>query len=131
VKFRVVKPGPPPIPPEVHKQMEEAWAKLHATSPDVKRVDIAVSIRPDLLTGNPSQPGDQVVDLARRDFLKDAGILIFEDYPYTVENVLRVAANSLGGIHWGPEHWDARSEELRKYMADSMWVGRPLPAAMH
>ena len=52
--------------------MDEAWAKFHATSPDVERVDIAVSIRPDLLTGNPSQPGDQVVDLARRDFLKHA-----------------------------------------------------------
>ena len=75
VKFRVVKPGPPPIPPEVRHQMDEAWARLHATRPDVKRVDIAVSIRPDLLTGNPSQLGDQVVELARKDFLKHGGVL--------------------------------------------------------
>ena len=130
VKFRVVKPGPPPIPPEVGRQMDEAWARLHATRPDVKRVDIAVSIRPDLLTGNPSQLGDQVVELARKDFLKHGGVLIYNDYEYTMENILRVAANSLGGIHWGPTNWDQRSEELRQYMEGSVWFGRPLPAAM-
>ena len=47
-----------------------------------------------------------------------------------MENVLRVAANSLGGIHWGPENWDQRSEQLRQYMEGSVWFGRPLPAAM-
>ncbi len=110
--------------------MDEAWARLHATRPDVKRVDIAVSIRPDLLTGNPSQLGDQVVELARKDFLKHGGVLIYNDYEYTMENILRVAANSLGGIHWGPTNWDQRSEELRQYMEGSVWFGRPLPAAM-
>ena len=58
--------------------MDDAWAKFHATRPDVKRVDIAVSIRPDLLTGNPSQPGDQVVELTRKDFLKHGGVLIYK-----------------------------------------------------
>lgn len=132
-KFRVVKPGPPPIPPEVQKQMDEAWAKIHAKNPEIKRVDIAVSIRPDLLSGElgpASQPGDQLVELARKDFLKHAGVLIFQDYQYTVEHILRVAANSLGGIHWGPENWNQRSEELRQYMEGSVWFGRPLPAAM-
>ena len=132
-RFRVVKPGPPPIPPEVQKQMDEAWAKVHAKNPGIKRVDIAVSIRPDLLSGElgpTSLPGDQVVELARRDFLKHAGVLIFQDCQYTVEHILRVAANSLGGIHWGPENWNQRSEELRQYMEGSVWFGRPLPAAM-
>jgi hypothetical protein len=71
-----------------------------------------------------------VVELAREDFLKHGGVLIYQDYVYTVENILRVAANSLGGIHWGPTNWDQRSEELRKYMKGSVWFGRPLPAAM-
>ncbi|MCA2255823.1 hypothetical protein JF710_21825 [Mycobacterium intracellulare] len=132
-KFRVVKPGPLPIPPEVKKQMDEAWARLHATNPEIKRVDIAVSVRPDLLSGElgpTSQPGDQVVELARKDFLKHAGVLIFQDYPYTVEHILRVAANSLGGIHWGPTNWNAQAEQLRQYMEGSVWFGRPLPAAL-
>ena len=83
-RFRVVKPGPPPIPPEVQKQMDEAWAKVHAKNPGIKRVDIAVSIRPDLLSGElgpTSLPGDQVVELARRDFLKHAGVLDFSGLP--------------------------------------------------
>lgn len=133
VKFRVVKAGPPPTSPEVKKQQDEAWAKLHATNPEIKRVDIAAAVRPYLLTGelgSASQPGDQVVELTRKDFLKHAGVLIYNDYEYTVENILRVAANSLGGIHWGPTNWDARSEELRQYMEGSVWFGRPLPAAM-
>jgi hypothetical protein len=58
VKFRVVKPGPPPAPPpEMQRQIEEAWVKLLAARPDVKRVNIAVSIRPDLLTGNRANRG--------------------------------------------------------------------------
>jgi hypothetical protein len=132
-KFRVVKPGPLPIPPELKKQQDEAWAKLHATNPEIKRVDIAVGMRLDLLTGElgpASHPGDQVIELGRKDFLKHAGILIYNDFPYTVEHILRVAANSLGGIHWGPENWDPRSEELRKYMEGSVAFGRPLPAVV-
>ena len=133
VKFRVVKPGPPPIPPELKKQMDDAWAKMHAKDPTIKRVDVAFSIRTDLLGGElgpTSQPDDQVIELSRKGFLKHAGILIYNDYPYTVEHLLRVAANSLGGIHWGPENWNERSEELRQHMANSTWLGRPLPAAM-
>jgi hypothetical protein len=34
VKFRVVKPGPPPpLPPEVQREIAEAWAKLLASGP--------------------------------------------------------------------------------------------------
>jgi hypothetical protein len=55
--------------------------------------------------------------------------VIFNDYPYTVKHILRVAANSLGGIHLGPNS-NPRSEELRKLMEGSVWFGRPLPAAM-
>jgi hypothetical protein len=133
VKFRVVKPGPPPIPPEVQKQMDEAWAKVHAQNPEIPRVDIAVSIRPDLLTGElgqTSQPGDQVVELERKDFLNHAGVLIYNDYQYTVEHILRVAANSLGGTHWDAWNSDPQAQKLREYMEGSVWFGRPLPAAM-
>lgn len=132
-KFRVVKPGPLPIPPELKKQQDEAWAKIHATNPEIQRVDIAFAMRLDLLTGElgpASHPGDQAIELGRKDFLNHAGILIYNDFPYTVEHVLRVAANSLGGIHWGPENWDTRSEELRKYMEGSVVFGRPLPAVV-
>lgn len=128
-RFRVIKPGPH-IP---SAEADEAWAKYLAKHPDTKRVDLAVSIRPDLLNAElneMSRPGDHVVDLTRRDFLKHAGVLVFNDYPYTVEDILRVAANSLGGIHWGPENWQDKPEELRKLMEGTEWFGRPLPAAM-
>ncbi|WP_197381265.1 hypothetical protein [Mycolicibacterium mengxianglii] len=128
-KFRVVKPGPYVPSPE----QDEAWAKLLAKRPEVQRVDVAVEIRTDLLSGElheDSQPGDHVVELGRRDFLKHAGVLVYSDYSYTVEHILRVAANSLGGIHWGPTNWEPRSEELRKHMEGDVWFGRPLPAAM-
>jgi hypothetical protein len=95
----------------------------------VTRVDTAVAMRGDLLTGEPSQSGDQVLELARKDFLNH-GIITYNDSDYSVENVLRVAANSLGGVHWGETNWHPRSEELRKYMEGSVWFGRPLPAAM-
>ena len=76
VKFRVVKPGPPPIPPELEKQMDDAWAEMHAKDPTIKRVDVAFAIRTDLLSGElgpTSQPDDQVVELSRKDFLKHGG----------------------------------------------------------
>jgi len=133
VKFRVVKAGPPPISPELQKELDARWAQIHATNPEIKRVTIAAAMRADLLNGElgpTSQSGDQVVELGRKDFLNHAGILTYNDFQYTVEHILRVAANSLGGIHWGPENWDERSEELRKYMEGSVLFGRPMPAAM-
>ena len=132
-KFRVIKPGPIPISPELQKDLDARWAKIHATNPETKRVTTAFGMRLDLLTGElgpTSHPGDQVVELGRKDFLKHAGILIYNDYPYTVEHILRVAANSLGGIHWGPTNWDARSEELRQHVEGSVVFGRPLPAVV-
>jgi hypothetical protein len=131
VKFRVVEPGPIPVPPEVQREIDEAWAKLLAKRPDVKRVDTAFGIRGDLLSGEASQPGDRVLELDRRAFLNH-GIITFNDSNYTVENVLRVAANSLGGIHHddGKPNRNKRSEELRKHMEGSTWFGRPMPAAM-
>ena len=131
VKFRVVKPGPPPIPPEVKKQLDDAWAKFHASNPDVPHVDFAFAIRGDLLTGIPSQPGDQVLDLARRDFLNH-GIVTYMDSDFSVDSVLRVAANSLGGIHHddGAPNRNQRAEELRKYMEGSTMFGRSMPAYM-
>lgn len=129
VRFRVVEPGPLQIPPETRKQIDDHWDRFLAANPDAKRVDVAFSIRGDLLTGVASQPGDAVLELGRQDFL-DHGIITYNDSDYTVENVLRVAANSLGGIHFDDTNWHPRSEELRKFMAGSEMFGRPLPAAM-
>lgn len=127
-KFRVVKSGPPPIPQEVQKQVDEAWAKFLATNPDVQRVEYAVSIRGDLLTGVPSQPGDQVLELGHEDFLAH-GIIVYMDTDYTVEHALRVAANSLGGTHNdGKPNRNKDSERLRQYMEGSTTFGRSLPA---
>jgi hypothetical protein len=123
VKFRVVKPAPIPISPEV----DEAWDKFLAVNPGVKRVNVAVAVRGDLLTGEASQPGDVVLELARNDFLKH-GIIIYNDIDYTVEHVLRVAANTLGGVHWGETNWNAQAGELRKYMAGSTMFGRSMAA---
>jgi hypothetical protein len=75
------------------------------------------------------RPEDQVVELARRDFLKHAGILIYQDCPYRGERAAG-CGEQLGWNPLGSGNWDARSEELRKYMADSMWLGGPPPAAM-
>lgn len=132
-KFRVVKPGPVQIAPEVKREMDAAWAKLHETRPEVKRVDIAVSIRGDLLTGEPSEPGDQVLELSRQDFLNHPIGFILNDVDYSVESMLRVAANSLGGIHNdGKPNRNIAAEELRKYMEQggATWFGRSMPAAM-
>jgi hypothetical protein len=32
-KFRVVKPGPPPIPPDAQRQIDDAWDNRRAVSP--------------------------------------------------------------------------------------------------
>ena len=119
--------------PELQREMDAAWAKLHATRPEVKRVDVAVAIRGGLLTGEPSEPGDQVLELSRQDFLNHGIGFTLMDIDYSVESVLRVAANSLGGIHNdGKPNRDKQAEELRKYMdqGGATWFGRSMPAAM-
>jgi hypothetical protein len=130
-KFRVVKPGPIQRPPGVQHQLDAAWAKLHATRPEVKRVDVAFAIRGGLLTGELTQPGDQGLDLSRLDFLNhDIGIT-WMDSDYSVESVLRLAANSLGGIHNdGKPNRNKQAEELRKDMEGATWFGRSMPAAV-
>jgi hypothetical protein len=128
-KFRVVKPEPIPISPEV----DAAWEKFLAERPDVKRVNVAVAIRGGLLTGEPTQPGDQVLELSRQDFLKHPVGFTLMDTDYSVESVLRVAANSLGGIHNdGQPNRNREAEELRNYMegGGATWFGRSMPAGM-
>ncbi len=127
-KFRVIKPGPPPIPPEVQRQIDDAWEKFLAVNPGVTRVDVAFGVRGDLLTGEPQWPGDQVLE-GREDFLGHE-IITWMDNHYTVENALRVAANSLGGVHLSETNHDPPSQELREYMEGATWFGRSMPAAM-
>jgi len=116
-KFRVVKPGPIQVPPELQRQMDEAWAKLHETRPDIKRVDLAVGMRGGLLSGEATDPGDVVLELSRQEFLKhDIGFTL-NDVEYSVEGMLRLAANSLGGIHNdGKPNRNPEAEALRQYM---------------
>jgi hypothetical protein len=128
-KFRVVKPAPYVPSPE----QDAAWARFHATRPEVKRVDVAVGIRGGLLTGEPTEPGDEVLDLSRQDFLKHPIGFTLSDINYSVESVLRVAANSLGGIHNdGQRNRHPEAEELRQYMqgGGATWFGRSMPAGM-
>ncbi len=128
-KFRVVKPAPFQPPPE----QDAAWATFLAQNPGVKRVNVAVAIRGGLLTGETTQPGDQVLDLSREDFLKHPIGFTLTDVDYSVESVLRVAANSLGGIHNdGQPNHNKEAEELRKYMESggATWFGRSMPAGM-
>jgi hypothetical protein len=129
VKFRVVQPGPLPITPELQAHIDAQWAKLHATNPDIPRVDIAVAINPNLLSGVPRQPGDQVVELTRKEFLNH-GFITYLDTDYTVEHALRLAANSLGGTHWGDWNSSPQAQKLGEHMEGSVWFGRPMPAAM-
>ncbi len=132
-KFVVVRPAPVEIPNELKRQMDAAWAKLHETRPEIKRVDVAVSLRFDLLSGEAREAGDQVIELSRQEFL-DYGVgFVLNDFEYSVESMLRVAANSLGGIHNdGKPNRDPRAEELRQYMEQggASWCGRSMPAAM-
>jgi len=132
-RFRVVKPAPVSIPPELQRQMDAAWATVHATRPEVKRVDVALSMRQGLLRGEPWEPGDEVVELSRLDFLEHPIGFILNDVEYSVKNMLKVAANSLGGIHNdGKPNRDKRAEELRQYMEQggATWCGRSMPAGM-
>lgn len=130
-KFRLVKPGPPPIPPDVQRQIDDAWDKYIASllpdAPVPQKVSIAFSMRGDLLSGIASQPGDKVLELAKKDFLSHP-IVTWMDKDYTVENVLRVAANSLGGVHLSETNHDPPSQELRDYMEGSQMFGRSMPA---
>ncbi|MGO9156598.1 hypothetical protein [Mycobacterium sp.] len=129
VKFRVVKAAPLPISQELQAHIDAQWAKLHETNPEIRRVDIAAEINPSLLSGEPSRPGDQVLELTRKDFL-DHGFIIYNDAVFTVEHALRLTANSLGGTHWGEWNSSAEAKQLGEYMKGSVWFGRPMPAAM-
>src|SRR5277367_5792223 len=64
-KFRVVKPKPY----EPSAKLDESWAAMHAVHPEAERVNIAVGIRGGLLGGEPSESGDQVLELTRKHFL--------------------------------------------------------------
>jgi hypothetical protein len=78
-------------------RLDARWAKIHATNSEIKRVTFAATIRPYLLIGElgpASQRGGQLVELTRKDFLKHVGVLIYNDYEYTVENILRAAVCS-------------------------------------
>ncbi|MBI3217543.1 MAG: hypothetical protein HYZ38_27325 [Mycobacterium sp.] len=87
---------------------------------------MAVSVGGNSLSDDPAFPGDVVVELSRKEFLKH-GIIIYNDEDYTVEHVVRVAANSLGGIHNdGKPNQNKRSEELRNYMQRSNMCGRTM-----
>jgi hypothetical protein len=123
--FRVVKPPPRVIPPE----QDEAWAKMHATQPDVKRVDFAFDYRGHLLAGVAQNEGDQELSLELKDFLKHE-IITWMDTEYTVENVLRLVAHSLGGVHLGNTNDDPAAQELCTYMEGAMMFGRSLPAVI-
>jgi hypothetical protein len=126
VKFRVIKPGPPPIPPEVQQQLDAYYASL---PPDAPRPVMAFSLRGGLLTGEPQWPGDQVLNLGREEFLGHE-IITWMDNHYTVENALRVAAHSLGVIHLSDTNHDPRSQQLKEYMEGATWFGRSMPAGL-
>jgi hypothetical protein len=73
-----------------------------------------------------------VLELSRTEFLAHPIGLTLNDVQYSVESVLRVAANSLGGTHNnGKPNRNKEAEELRKYMesGESQWFGRSMPSA--
>lgn len=127
-KFRVVKPKPY----QPSDTLNKAWVVMHAAHPEVKRVDLGVGMRGGLMSGEASEPGDQVLELSRKDFLAHPIGLTLTDVQYSVESVLRVAANSLGGTHNdGKPNHNKAAEELRKYMetGGAHWFGRSMPSA--
>jgi hypothetical protein len=127
-KFRVVNPKPY----EPSARLNESWAAMHAIHPEAERVNIAVGVRGGLMSGEPSEEGDQVLELSRTEFLAHPIGLTLNDVQYSVESVLRVAANSLGGTHNnGKPNRNKEAEELRKYMesGESQWFGRSMPSA--
>lgn len=116
--------------PRLQKQMDDAWAKLHETRPDIKRVDCAFAIRGGLLTGEPTDPGDQIVMLARQQFLKHPIGITLDDIDYSVEDALNVVAHSNGGVHYSAANNNPRAEVLRQRMEGATWFGRPMAPAM-
>jgi hypothetical protein len=127
-KFRVVKPKPY----EPSAKLNESWGAMHAVHPEAKRVNLAVGMRGGLMSGEPSEAGDQVLELSRKDFLAHPIGVTLSDVQYSVESVLRVAANSLGGTHNdGKPNRNKEAEELRKYMetGGTQWFGRSMPSA--
>lgn len=130
VRFRAIKPGPTQVDPRLQKQMDEAWAKLHATRPEIKRIDCAFAIRGGLLTGEPTDPGDQVVMLARQQFLKHPIGITLDDVDYAVEDVLNVVAHSNGGVHYSAANNSPRAEIFRRRIEGAVWFGRPMAPAM-
>lgn len=130
VRFRVIKPGPRQVDPAIQKQMNEAWAKLHETRPEIKRIDCAFAIRGGLLTGEPSEPGDQILMLARQQFLQHPIGITLDDVDYSVEDALNVVAHSNGGIHYSATNSKPRAEVFRQRMEGATWFGRPMAPAM-
>jgi hypothetical protein len=130
VKFRVIKPGPRQRDPQLQKQMDEAWAKLHETRPEVKRIDCVFAIRGGLLTGEPSEPGDQLLMLARQQFLQHPIGITLDDVEYSVEDALNVVAHSNGGVHYSATNDKPRAEIFRQRMEGATWFGRPMAPAM-
>jgi hypothetical protein len=127
-KFRVVKPKPY----QPSAKLDESWAAMRAVHPEAERVNIGAGVRGGLMSGEPSDPGDQVLELARTDFLAHPIGLTLNDVQYSVESVLRVAANSLGGTHNdGEPNRNKAAEQLRQYMESggAQWFGRSMPSA--
>ncbi len=127
-KFRVVKPKPY----EPSAKSNESWAAMHAVHPETPRVNLGFGLRGGLLSGEPSQPGDQVADLSRIDFLAHPVGITLSDVEYSVKSVLLVAANSLGGTHNdGEPNHNREADELRQYMetGGTTLFGRSMPAA--
>ncbi|MFN6542810.1 hypothetical protein [Mycolicibacterium nivoides] len=127
-KFRVIEPKPY----EPSAKLDESWAAMHAVHPEAERVNLVFGLRGGLLSGEPSEPGDQVLELSRKDFLAHPVGITLSDVKYSVESVLRVAANSLGGTHNdGLPNRNPEAEKLRQYMetGGSELFGRSMPAA--
>jgi hypothetical protein len=127
-KFRVVKPKPY----EPSAKSNEAWAAMHAAHPETRRVNLGFGLRGGLLTGEPSEPGDEATYLSRTDFLAHPVGITLSDVEYSVKSVLLVAANSLGGTHNdGLPNRNSEAEQLRKYMetGGTELFGRSMPAA--
>lgn len=127
-RFRVVKPKPW----QPSEEWIKAWEVMRVTHPDIEQgPNLGFRLRGGLLSGEASEPGDQVVELTRDKFLKHPVGITLSDVEYTVNAVLLVAANSLGGIHHGTTNQNDEAEMLRKYMEGegSTWFGRSMPAA--
>lgn len=127
-KFRVVQPNPY----QPSAELDKSWAAMHAAHPETERVNVGVGLQGGLMRGEPSEPGEQVLELTRKDFLAHPIGLTLNDVQYSVESVLRVAANSLGGTHNdGKPNRNPEAEELRQYMESggAVWFGRSMPSA--